>query len=374
MPEPRTAHPYYLYDAIHAQPALIEKVLSGREAIERAADAMAEKERITFVGIGTSLHAAQVAELWMREFTAGRIWPHFEQSFELVNHPIALGPRDAVVVITHTGTTSASVAALRAARASGALTIAITGEMARETTGAEIRGADFHIETCDQEVSFAYTKSYTTALAALALMIQRVAERKKLLAPGIDSRAIERIPEFVRQALALEPQIREIAKQIAPLARIVLFGAGVGWPTAREGALKIKESCYIAAEGFETEEILHGPFSEIDSRAALIGLLSGRASDDRARQILRAAGELKTLRVAIVTPSANHEISAEHTLVVPELAPTTKSETGERLATFTHLVPLQLLNYFIALERGVNPDSGRQDQPPHAAASRHYKY
>ena len=132
MPEPRTAHPYYLYDAIHAQPALIEKVLARRNAIDRAADAIAEKDRITFVGIGTSLHAAQIAELWMREFTAGRIWPHFEQSFELVNHPIAFGPRDAVVVITHTGTTTASVAALRAAREAGALTVAITGEMSQQ--------------------------------------------------------------------------------------------------------------------------------------------------------------------------------------------------------------------------------------------------
>ena len=79
-------------------------------------------------------------------------------------------------------------------------------------------------------------------------MILRIADRKKLLAPGIDARAIDRIPEFIRQALTLEPQIREVAKKIAPFARIVLFGAGVGWPTAREGALKIKESCYIAAE------------------------------------------------------------------------------------------------------------------------------
>jgi len=370
MPEPRAAHPYYLYDAIHAQPALIEKVIARRDAIERAADAMAEKDRITFVGIGTSLHAAQIAELWMREFTAGRIWPHFEQSFELINHPTGFGPRDAVVVITHTGTTTASVAALRAAHAAGALTVAITGELASAPASAEIRSADFHIETCDQEVSFAYTKSYTTALAALALMILRIAERKKLLASGIDARAIDRIPELIRQALTLELRIRELAKKIAPLSRIVLFGAGVGWPTAREGALKIKESCYIAAEGFETEEVLHGPFSEIDSRAALIGLLTGRPSDDRARQILRAAGELKTLRVAVVTPSANHNISAEHTFVVPDASP----ETGEWLAAFTHLVPLQLLNYFVALERGLNPDTGRQDQPAHAAASRHYKY
>ncbi len=181
---------------------------------------------------------------------------------------------------------------------------------------------------------------------------------------------------MIRQALALEPQVRDLAQKIALLSRIDLFGAGVGWPTAREGALKIKESCYIAAEGFETEEVLHGPFSEIDSRAAIVGLLTGKATDVRARDILRAAGELKMLRVAVVTPSANHGISAEHTLIVPELVSAQKghAESGEWLAAFTHLIPLQLLNYFIALERGLNPDSGRQDQPAHAAASRHYKY
>ncbi|MGH9698491.1 MAG: hypothetical protein ACRD52_03425, partial [Candidatus Acidiferrales bacterium] len=80
----------------------------------------------------------------------------------------------------------------------------------------------------------------------------------------------------------------------------------------------------------------------------------------------RAAGEVKALRVAVAVPSANHDISAEHILQVPEV--------GEWLSAFVHLVPLQLLNYFIALERGVNPDTGRQDQTLHATASRHYKY
>jgi len=170
----------------------------------------------------------------------------------------------------------------------------------------------------------------------------------------------------MRQALALEPDVRALARKMAPLPRIEIFGAGPGWATAREAALKIKESCYIAAEGFETEEILHGPFSEIDSRGAIIGLLTGTPTDERARQILRAAGELKTLRVAITVPSARHDTYAEHILVVPE--------SEEWLSAFVHLVPLQLLNYFIALEKGVNPDTGRQDQPAHAAASRHYKY
>ena len=72
------------------------------------------------------------------------------------------------------------------------------------------------------------------------------------------------------------------------------------------------------------------------------------------------------LRAAVVAPSANREVSAEHILVVPEVE--------EWLAAFVHLVPLQLLTYFMALERGVNPDTGRMEQAAHAAASRHYKY
>ena len=103
MAEMRKAHPYLTYDAIQSQPALIEKVLSNRAAIERVADAVAEKSRITFVGIGTSLHAAQIADSWMREFTGGRMLARFDQSFELIHHPIAFGADDAVIVITHTG-------------------------------------------------------------------------------------------------------------------------------------------------------------------------------------------------------------------------------------------------------------------------------
>jgi len=362
MPEMRKAHPYYVYEAVHAQPELIERVLAQRAEIERAADAVAQKERITFVGIGTSLHAARIAESCMREFSGGKFWAHYEQSFELVHHPIAFGASDAVIVITHTGTSTASIEALRMARAAGALTVVITGQM----SGDGVRGADFEIQTCEQESAFAYTKSYTTTLAALGLLIARVVERKKLLVGPPPLAALERVPSLLRQALQLEASVREWAKRVAPLQRIEIFGSGAAWATASEAALKIKEACYIAAEGFETEEILHGPFSETDSRGSLVGLFTSGATDERGRQILRAAGELKMPRAAITVPSANHDLSAEQILQVPE-AP-------EWLAAFVHLIPLQLLTYFLALERGVSPDSGRMEQPAHAAASKHYKY
>jgi glutamine---fructose-6-phosphate transaminase (isomerizing) len=362
MAEIRTAHPYHAYEAIFAQPALVEQALAQRETIERVADAVAQKERVIFLGIGTSLHAARVAESWLREFSQGRVWAHVEQSFELVHHPIALGVSDAVIVITHTGTTAASVEALRMARAASALTVAITGK----SGGEGVRGADFHIETCEQEIPFAYTKSYTTALAALALMANRIAEKTTGVVEPERLVALSRVPELMRETLKLEPQVREWAKRIAPLARIEIFGSGAAWATASEAALKIKEACYIAAEGFETEEILHGPFSETDSRGSLIGLFVGDATDDRGRQIMRAAGDLKMLRAAITVPSANRELAADQIFLVPESRPW--------LSAFVHLIPLQLLMYCLALERHSSPDSGRMEQIEHAAASKHYKY
>lgn len=363
MPDTRSAHPYFLYDAIVAQSQLIERVFSkSRSAIERAVQAASGRKRIAFIGIGTSLNAANVAERWMRHHSGGRALARAEQSFEFAHYPLALGAEDAAVIITHTGTTSQSVEALRVARAMGALTIAITGL----NPGEGVLDADIRIETCEQEVAFAYTKSYTTALAAIASLILGVLEKRGMLKDGASARAaLEQVPAFMREALKTESQIRDVAPLVAERNRLVFFGAGTCWATASEAALKIKETSYIAAEGFETEEILHGPFSEIDYRAAMVGMLTGELADERARTILRAAGELGMLRLAVASPAGNRDVSAEHVIALPEAPPW--------LAPFVHLVPLQLLTYYIALARKINPDTGRQDQEAHARAHRVYK-
>jgi glucosamine--fructose-6-phosphate aminotransferase (isomerizing) len=363
MTETRSAHPYFLYDAIAQQPALIEQaLLMNRSKIEQAVEAAAGRKRFTFVGIGTSFHGANIGERWMRHHSSGRAQARAEQSFEFVRYPLALGAEDAAIVLTHTGTTTQSIEALRAAKAAGAFTVAITGKK----PGEGILGADFHFETCEQEVAFAYTKSYTTALAVMAVFILRLLERRGWVKDANAAvAALERVPALMLKVMRSEAQIHEIAKKIAERHRLVFFGAGLCWFTASEAALKVKETSYIAAEGFEMEEILHGPFSEIDSRAAMVALLSGEPADDRARTILRAAGELGTLRVAVAVPAANHDLAADHVIELPAV------ETW--LAPFLHLLPLQLLTYYIALARGVNPDTGRQDQTAHARAHQVYK-
>lgn len=361
MDNGQTWNQYFLYQAILEQPDRVGRMLhSGRVTIERIADLAAAKKRIVFAGIGTSYHAALVAEHFLRFLTRGRARVRAEQPFELVNYPLALGPEDAVVVITHTGTTSYSLEALRTARSSGALAIALAGENPGE--GAAL--ADYVIQTCEQEISFAYTKSYTAALAALAIFSMRVAVRLGFN-DGEAAAALENLPHLMRRALDSEASAREMAKKVAGRENLVLFGAGPNWATAAEVALKVKETSFLLAEGMETEQALHGPFSAIDTRTALVALLAGGKVDDRARTILEAAGEVGALRLAVAVSGAGRGAAAEHLIEVPAV--------GEWLTPFLLLVPLQFLSFFLAIERGANPDQGRQDQPTHDRARLKYK-
>ena len=92
---------------------------------------------------------------------------------------------------------------------------------------------------------------------------------------------LEKVPSLMSGAMKLEGQARDIASKVAVRQRLVFFGAGTCWATACEAALKFKETSYISAEGFETEEILHGPFSEIDSRGTIVGMLTGDSAANR---------------------------------------------------------------------------------------------
>jgi glutamine---fructose-6-phosphate transaminase (isomerizing) len=366
MTEARTGHPFYLYDAIHQQPNLVRRMISERaDLIAQAAHAAAEKDRLWIVGIGSSLYTAKMAEYLFRHLTDGRADVRVGQSFEFVFYPPALSKRDAVIILSHTGITKCTIDALEFARRAGALTICISGE----NEGEAMRSADFLIPTCEQEISFAYTKSLTSALARLVLFSIAYAD-SRAEKNRIAQKSLDGIPDLMEQALGLEARMKDLARKIADRRRIVLMGAGPNWPVACEIALKIKETSFAPAEGEQTEQLRHGPFSEIDERVTLIALLAGAPADERARMIIRAAGETGAHRIAFHVPAARPDDSAlesaDDWFAIPAVE--------EWLSPFVFLVPLQLLTYFLALARGTNPDHGRLDQQPHARARKIYKY
>jgi glucosamine--fructose-6-phosphate aminotransferase (isomerizing) len=370
MPVVRHEHPYLLHDAILQQPALMEQSLAAnREKISQAVDAASGRGRFIFVGVGTSYHGALTAERWMRQQSAGRADARAEEAFELVHSPLALGRGDVVVVLTHTGGTRDSLEVLRKARAAGALTLAVTGVLAEASGFPE---TDFHFVTGEREVTFAYTKSYTSAMALVALLVIGFCEGGGLgnaSAPAdeamLTAAGVARVPALLAKGLEAEAEIRAAAQAMATRTRFAFLGAGLAWFTAMEAALKVKETSYLPAQGYQTEEILHGPFSELDEGAAVIAFLTGEASDDRVRDVLRAATEIGAFRLAVTFPRGNRDLARDRAIETPE--------GPAWMSPFLLLVPAQLLAYHLALARGINPDTGRQDQEEHARATRVFK-
>jgi len=364
MTERRTAHPFHMYDAMQAQPDCVARVLtSQQQTILRAAEAAAGRHRIFLCGIGTSYHAAMVAAHLLRHFMSG-LHAAVGQSFEFVHYPTSLHAEDAVIVISHRGWKGYSVQALSAARAAGALAVAFTGQGGEQGMGS----ADFLVETCAQEASAAHTKSYTSALAALALFAIRVAECRRYVTPEDATRAAAALadaPQLQRAALGLEPQVKKLAPLMAQRSRWIFLGAGPNWATACEGALKVKETAYTAAEGLQVEQFLHGPIAEVGEHTAVVAHMAGGSGDYRTAAALRAVSELGALRVLVATQgAAPDDAAAEHVLTLPVVS--------EWRSPLVHVVPLQLLAYFAALERGTNPDTCRRDQPAHTRAHQHY--
>ncbi len=358
----RKAHPFHMHDAILAQPALCAQLLAGqRSVIERAAVAAAERKRLLLTGLGTSYHAALVAEQFLRRLSSGNATPIIEQAFEWIHYPYAVGSDDAAILISHSGANRYLIRTKEFFQSAGALTIAITGENSAEA----IRSCDFLSETCDQEKSGAHTKSYTTTLAALAYFCVEYAQHNRFLENHSMMRAaVERVPERMRRALTCGGKARAIARQAARRERWFFIGAGPNWPTACEAALKMKETSYLRAEGVETEQFLNGPIAELDARCCVCAFLTGGPADERCRALLRAAGETEALRIAIASAQLK-DIPAEHILEVPR---------GEEwLSPMVVILPAQFLCYFVALERGTNPDTSRRDQPAQAAAHKHFE-
>ena len=341
----RSAHPYKMHDMMQAQPAAIAEMLDREQPrIAEIAARLGRCRRIWIVGIGTSWHAAMIAE---RMLSSG---PEASgcNSLEFTTSPPRIEAGDACIVISHRGTKRASYEALDFANERGLYTVAITST----EPGERILAADDAIRTCPQEQSAAYTISYTTALAAVA---QIAAE----MSGGPD--AVEALPELVAEALELEARAAAVAEREAERGRYVFAGAGTAQFNAAEAALKIRETSRASAEGWQIEHLLHGPFQGLDPDALFTVVDEGGEQRDRDLDLLRAAAALdgSTLVITNGRPERYADLGAD-VIALPE-AP-------RLLAPIVGVVPLQLFAYHLALARGAHPDLFQQDVPEQAAA------
>jgi glucosamine--fructose-6-phosphate aminotransferase (isomerizing) len=296
--------------AMARQPDDLRTLLADPDPVEAVAQRLRGR-RVFIVGTGTSWHAANHGTYFLRR--AGiESWAWQSMDFEL--DPPALRNGDAVIVLSHTGTTRYARAALDRLRAQGVEAVLVSGQGV----------ADADLLTVEQERSAAYTASHLATLFRLA----QVAE---LL--GAELGALDDIPHVVARVLA------QPIGPVAPPQRLLEFvGLGTNQWTAAEGALKVREAAYVAAEGLSVEQFLHGPAVAVRRGDTLVCLDGGGPGGERLDLVAGAARDC-----GVTVHRAVH------------------AELGEPLSVFALTAEVQQIALGCAVALGTNPDSFGED-------------
>jgi len=300
-----------------------------------------DRERpLLFAGIGTSLHACQVAAYWTAELSGGRLRPAALEAHELALHG-QLHPGDQIVVVSHRGTKRFPNELLARARAAGATTVNVTG------WGNPSPSGDFVLRTCPDERAGTHSVSYLTALAVLGQLVSR------LLGAEADSfaRALQAVPAAIEGTLA-ESVPTEAAERLTHRESVLVTGFGIDEITAGEAALKLKEGTYTWAEGMSQEFALHGTPAVFDPRMAAILITPGRDDGGRLQEVRGMLGELGLEVITCGAGEANLPFAEVDYLLRPLVA----------------IVPFHRLVGELARLRGSNPDTIRADQVPWSTA------
>ena len=349
-PAPRTGHPYYMHDAIYAQPGALRLVARGQaDAIEAAALRLRGLDHVLLTGVGTSWHAALVGELLFARLGGLGLKARAFHAFELASYwPEAAG-RAGVVVLSHGGTRRYSREALKRVKAGGGTGVVITGK------GPEApEEADWTLRTVEQESSGAHTVSYTAALALLAKLACAAGGKAEI------ARSIDGIPDMLAFLLGQESW-EDMAVRYGQKRCYWFVGGGPNTATAWEAALKMSEASHAPAVGFNCEQFLHGAWAALEPQDVVFLIAPPGPSHERCVAVARVAREVGAPMVALVRED-DREIGvlAAETIALPEV--------DELLSPILTIVPLQLFIYHTAVHRGVNPDLTRSDDPAYGRA------
>ncbi|HEX4154976.1 MAG TPA: SIS domain-containing protein [Acidobacteriaceae bacterium] len=362
-----TSRPSYaMLREIHEQPTAlartIEQYAPGSEAaaaaLEPLADEFAKSERIVIAASGSSRHAGLAAEIMMEDLAGVPVDVEYASEYTYRSTHALLNP--GVLVISQSGETADTLAALREARSRGLSTVAITNN-AESSMAAE---ACVSLPTlAGTEKAIPATKSFTAQLAvlySLALYLARFRGRMTLQAAEAHGRELMKIPALLEGALpGWQEQIESLAPELADASTLLYLGRGVHYAIAREGALKLKESAYMNAEGYPAGELKHGPNALVSKETPVVVLATRDAQDPdsmrRYERVLQLTRELKEqgARLLVLATEGDREMSGSCDWCV-HVPPVT-----DLLAPILEVVPLQLLAFTLAVGRGIDVDKPR---------------
>jgi glucosamine--fructose-6-phosphate aminotransferase (isomerizing) len=350
---------HFMLKEIFEQPETLRDVTRGR-LLEEEGDAklggitisdedLLSVNRIVITACGTSWHSALIGEYMLEEFT--RIPTKVEYASEFrYRHPV-VDENTLVIVISQSGETADTLAALREAKRRNAKVMGIVNVVGSSIARETEFGMYLH---AGPEIGVASTKAFTSQVAALALFTLYFARRQNL--PVTEGRklvkALQALPGLVATTLERNDDIRALAEEYKEASNFLYLGRGPQFPVALEGALKLKEVSYIHSEGYPAAEMKHGPIALIDAQMPVVFLAP---RDSVYHKVVANIEEVKARAgqvIAIVNNGAEELVGkADHCISVPKAHPI--------LLPILTVVPLQLLAYHIAVLRGCDVDQPR---------------
>jgi glucosamine--fructose-6-phosphate aminotransferase (isomerizing) len=351
---------HFLLKEIHEQPQTIIDTMRGRIAqdsgevllpeLEPIGQRLAKVERLAMVACGTAWHACLVGKFVMERFA--RIPVDVDYGSEYRYRGPLLDERTLLVVVSQSGETADTLAALETAKAAGAPVVAVCNVV----DSSIARKADAVIYThAGPEISVASTKAFTTQLTALYLLGLWMGHKTGRIDGALEAECIKSlvgVPALIEQVLKQEEGIAKIARHYTAASDMLYLGRGINYPIALEGALKLKEISYIHAEGYPAGEMKHGPIALIDERMPVVVLIPRDEVYDKTLSNLKEV-ESRGGRIIAVTDQADAELTriAEAVIEVPR--------TTTALMPLVLTIPMQLLAYYVAVERGTAVDQPR---------------
>lgn len=351
-------YPHFMLKEIFEQPMTIEDSIRGRvvdnhvqlSGVTDNRDKFINAERIIIVACGTSWHAGLIGKRLIQDIARIPVEVDYASEFRYSNPVIT--PRDIVIAISQSGETADTLAAISLAKERGAFVYGICNVVGSSIARATDSGTYIHV---GPEIGVASTKAFTGQVTVLAMLALAVGQLRDTVTPDTLVRvtsAIEMLPELIKETLKLNKAIEKLSSIYTYVHNFLYLGRGYNYPSALEGALKLKEISYIHAEGYPAAEMKHGPIALIDHELPTVVIAP---MDDLHDKIISNIQQVKARGgsvIAIVT-KGDKEIKelADHTLEVPRVP--------ECLSPVIVSIPLQLLAYHIAVKKGCNVDMPR---------------
>ncbi|HEV2353819.1 MAG TPA: glutamine--fructose-6-phosphate transaminase (isomerizing) [Puia sp.] len=351
---------HFMLKEIFEQPDTIFDCLRGRldvtkgtitmSGVQQHLDKLINAPRIIIVACGTSWHAGLVAEYIFEELCRIPVEVEYASEFRYRN-PV-IHPGDVIVAISQSGETADTIVAIENAKRHGAFILGIVNVVGSSIARISNAGAYTH---AGPEIGVASTKAFTAQLAVLTMIALKLAREKD----SIDTarymqllNELHQVPEKVREVLALNEPIRQLAAKYKNSKDALYLGRGYNFPIALEGALKLKEISYVHAEGYPAAEMKHGPIALVDEHLPCVFVAT---RDSYHEKIVSNIQEIKARKGKVIAViSEGDEViakMADDCMVIPE--------ADELIAPMLSAIPMQLFAYYMGVAKGYDVDKPR---------------